>query len=339
MKTNFLLLSLLFVNTLYCISQPKLTDKGVFDDFSTKDEYTVPGTAKGIYWWATSGVNTVTRDSANGQVLVTATQAEYQYVPFGVGFGDNGGIPNTIDLSQNGTWSFDITNHGTENIYLRVACQDNQQRLVDCTPIPNPNNLPFDNLEVWAYQVQIYVAAGAKVTFRAGTPNGAGKGYLNNCDFANGSWGYYTAWDPVTQSHPGAAVLYTCDLTKIQGISITPMNAAKNPVDYHALALTNGNFGISNFRVGNTTVALGASDDIIDNGLKIYPNPAKESLTIKNTRANSDESIQISNHLGQPVYTNTFNFSNKDLKINTQGFPAGMYVVRVGKKSQSLVIE
>ncbi|MBY0426575.1 MAG: hypothetical protein K2Q22_13120, partial [Cytophagales bacterium] len=259
-------------------AQPIITDNGVYDDFSTSNEYTLGNTTRGIYWWNTDGVNSFTRDVANNQLRVHATQAEYQYVPFGVGFGTTDGQPNTIDLSQNGKWSFDITNYGTEDLFIRVACQDNQQRLMDCTTIPNPNNLVFDRLEVWAYQVQILVPVGKTVTFKAGTPNGAGKGYLNNCDFTRGAWGYYGTWDPSTQTHIGAEVRYTCDMTKIQGISITPMNAAKNTTDYHALALTNGIFGISNFKVGSTSIALDLSDDKATQGVSIFPNPAKNSV-------------------------------------------------------------
>ena len=346
MKKILLTAATFAVAAANAFAQPELTANGVYDDFSTYPEYNDPETGRGIYWWGSKGVNSVTRDTANNQVLVKATQGEYQYVPFGVSFGDDngalpGGVPNTIDLSQNGVWSFDVTNYGTESIYLRVAAQDNQNRILDCTPIPNPNNLPFDNLDVWKYQVQMLIPAGKTLTFKAGTPNGAGGGKLNNCDFANSVWGDYgtIGWDPVTKTHPGAAVRTDCDITKIASISFTPMNALKKAGDGHSYALTAGNFGISNLRVGTVSKPLGIEEDLVKYGFALYPNPAKNSLTIKNNSTKIAEAISIINNLGQKVYSNTITLSNNELTIDTNGFAPGVYIVKIGNNSQKLIIE
>jgi len=342
MKKLSLTVLALSTSLLSTFAQPILTEKGAFDNFSTITEYNETS-GRGIYWWGQTGVvNSLTRDSGKNQLLVHATQGEYQYVPFGVSFGDDngalpGGVPYTIDLSSNGKWSFDITNYGTEDLFLRVACQDNQNKMVDCTPIPNPDNLPFDNLNVWAYQVQIQILAGKTVTFKADAPNDAGKGYLNNCDFANGAWGEYGTWDPITQTHIGAAVRYDCDLTKISSISFTPMNAAKNLKDFHALALLNGNFGISNFKVGDVLSGINetsASNEVVS----IYPNPAKHSITIKNNLTNAtNAAISITNSVGEVVYSNS-NPINESI-VDISNFQSGLYFVKIGNQIKKVVVQ
>lgn len=350
MKKILLTAATFAVAVANAFAQPEITSNGVYDDFSTVDEYNDPETGRGIYWWGTpvsvrgGGINSVTRDAVNNQIIVKATNPEYQYTPFGVSFGDDngalpGGVPNTIDLSQNGVWSFDITNYGTENILLRVACQDYLDRVLDCIEIPNPNNLEFDALDVWKYQVQILIPAGKTVTFKAGTANGAGGGMINNCDFTKSVWGDYGVWNNVTKKHDGAGVRKLCDLTKIKGISFTPMNARKKPGDGHSYALTAGNFGISNFRVGTVSAPLGIEEDLVKYGFALYPNPAKNSLTIKNNSNKIAEAISIINNLGQKVYSNTITLTNNELTIDTNGFAPGVYIVKIGNNSQKLIIE
>jgi hypothetical protein len=329
----------LFLTISYTYAQSELTSTGIYEDFSSKKEYSLPGTNKGIFWWTSSGSNSISRDTVKKQLIVHATQGEYQYVPFGLSFGTDNGAVATIDLSKNGKWSFDITNFGTEDLFLRVACQDTHDTLVDCNPIPNSAGVPFDNVRAWAYQVQILIPIGKTVTFKPGTPNDAGGGELNNCDFANGVWADYGQWDPNTKSHVGAGIRTNCHKDKIKSISFTPMNAAKNTTDQHALALTNGFFGISNLRVGTTSKTVGINEYSVNNSLAIYPNPAKNSLTIANNPSIHAESVTISNNLGQQVYYNATPFLSGDLTVNTNEFNPGIYFIKIGTKTQKLIIE
>ncbi len=94
--------------------QPELTAVGLFDDFSTETPPFVadPITGFALNWWGKDGQITLTPDPANKQLKVQMTQAAYAYDPFGVGFGDSNGdgsgIANTIDISGDGTFSFDM---------------------------------------------------------------------------------------------------------------------------------------------------------------------------------------------------------------------------------------
>ena len=335
MKKNTLILLICTSISFMGFSQPAFSDRSVFDDFSTEDEFSDPVTGKGIYWWGGTGSSTVSRNSANNELLVEATQGVYEYTPFGVSFGDDngdlpGGVPYTIDISENGKWSFDITNYGTEDLHIRVACQDIEDTIVDTNPVPNSGGtIAFDNLRVWAYQVQLLVPAGETVSFKANSPNDAGGGKLNNCDFTQMVWGDYGIWDAKTKTHIGAGVRKRCDLTKIKSIMITPLNAAKNSVDYHNLALRNGKFGISNFKVGD--LSLGFEDELENNKILVYPNPSKGELTIRNSSSEEISSVKIINGLGQIVYLSTSLSPNNELFIDTHSFKSGVYFAKIGE--------
>ncbi|MDA3881777.1 MAG: BACON domain-containing protein [Bacteroidales bacterium] len=243
MKKLFLATSILAASILTVQAQPLLTEHGIYEDFSTVNEYTADVTSgRGLFWWPSPNY-TLVRNSVSKQLEVTASQKKWEHVPFGLGFGDDngaaaGGVPYTVDLSGDGTWSFDITNTGTVQLAIYVQCVDINDVSVDCSP----GATNFDN--IWAYQTQIFVDAGTSVTFEAGSPNGAGSSVLNNCDFTTGVWGDY-----------GTHTIRTdCNLKQIKGINITVLAGEKNPADYHAVELVGGSFTISNFSVGDTTV-------------------------------------------------------------------------------------
>ena len=243
MKKYFFTATALTFVIAFAQAQTKLTQFGLFDDFSSTSEYIADSAShRSLHWWTSYNEQKITRDSANKQLQVKMTQGAYQYHAFGVSFGDSNGTAtggeNTIDLSGNGKFSFDITNTGTQGISIRVACIDLQNRQVDC--IGGATNFG----DIWKYQTQIQVLAGTTVTFEAGTPNGAGGGVINTCDFTTGVWGDYEG---------GHIIRTDCDLKHIKAINLTVLNAAKNPGDGHALALTDGRFSISNFSVGDTS--------------------------------------------------------------------------------------
>ncbi|MCX6181415.1 MAG: T9SS type A sorting domain-containing protein [Bacteroidetes bacterium] len=333
MNKKFLLGATLVLGAIAAQAQPELSTVAVFDDFSTKTEYTENAlTGRGIYWWASPG-QTLTRNSEIKGMDVVMSQGAYQYKPFGVGFGDSngalpGGSPFTIDISKNGTFSFDVKNTGTEGLSVRVACQDTLNRMVDCSP----GATTWDD-GVWKYQIQFIVPAGETVTMKVGTPNGAGAGEINNCDFTNGFWGDYG----VTPHR----IRHDCDLTHIKGINITVLNSEKNDVDAHNVALLNGKFTISNFRVGATTSKLGV-DEFVDGNkvINLYPNPASQGQVVHApVQENTKTLITVTNTFGQTVYSNYHSGTSNDLSLDLSHLPAGLYFVGVGDQTQKLIIE
>ena len=68
------------------------------------------------------------------------------------------------------------------------------------------------------------------------------------------------------------------------------------------------------------------------NGMMVYPNPAKDNLTIK---AEGMKRITITNTLGQVVYDNETDTDNE--VINMSQYDAGIYMVRITTESGSVV--
>ena len=68
------------------------------------------------------------------------------------------------------------------------------------------------------------------------------------------------------------------------------------------------------------------------NGMMVYPNPAKDNLTIK---AEGMKRVTITNTLGQVVYDNEVDTDNE--VINMSQYDAGIYMVRITTESGSVV--
>ena len=93
-----------------------------------------------------------------------------------------------------------------------------------------------------------------------------------------------------------------------------PANSFHNPNQYYVK--------IDMLSIGETDV----------NGMMIYPNPAKDNLTIK---AEGMTRITITNTLGQVVYDMNANSDNE--VINMSKYDAGIYMVRITTESGSVV--
>ena len=68
---------------------------------------------------------------------------------------------------------------------------------------------------------------------------------------------------------------------------------------------------------------LGVDENITQN-VEIYPNPAKDLLTIK---AENITNVMIYNSIGQKVYEKTADSS--EVSINLGGFDSGIYLVKI----------
>ena len=93
-----------------------------------------------------------------------------------------------------------------------------------------------------------------------------------------------------------------------------PANSFKNPDQYYVK--------VELLNIGETNV----------NGMMVYPNPAKDNLTIE---AEGMTRITITNTLGQVVYDNEVNSDNE--VVNMSQYDAGIYMVRITTESGSVV--
>ena len=93
-----------------------------------------------------------------------------------------------------------------------------------------------------------------------------------------------------------------------------PANSFRNPDQFYVK--------VELLNIGETNV----------NGMIVYPNPAKDNLTIK---AEGMKRITITNTLGQVVYDNEANSDNE--VINMSQYDAGIYMVRITTENGSVV--
>ena len=93
-----------------------------------------------------------------------------------------------------------------------------------------------------------------------------------------------------------------------------PANSFRNPDQFYVK--------VELLNIGETNV----------NGMIVYPNPAKDNLTIK---AEGMKRVTITNTLGQVVYDNEANSDNE--VINMSQYDAGIYMVRITTENGSVV--
>jgi len=78
----------------------------------------------------------------------------------------------------------------------------------------------------------------------------------------------------------------------------------------------------------------GIKENTINDNVSIYPNPAKDILTIE-TNTNTQQRLEITNLIGQTVYTN--NINNKKATINTSAFANGVYILKLSSDKETVV--
>jgi hypothetical protein len=84
--------------------------------------------------------------------------------------------------------------------------------------------------------------------------------------------------------------------------------------------------------IPKTTV--GIDDDLKQSNFKLYPNPAKDMITLE---MNSDDTVRIYNINGAKVLEKNLNAGRHEIKINN--LSQGIYTVQVAGKSERLIIK
>ena len=72
---------------------------------------------------------------------------------------------------------------------------------------------------------------------------------------------------------------------------------------------------------------------LTNNNISIYPNPAKDNITIE-TNSNTEQRLEIVNLIGQTVYTNII---NRKAAINTSAFANGVYFLKLYTDKETVV--
>lgn len=78
-------------------------------------------------------------------------------------------------------------------------------------------------------------------------------------------------------------------------------------------------------------------EPLADESLRVYPNPANNSLNIDLSALNSlDGQLSVHNLMGQQVYGSSMDNNSQVLQLNTSEWPQGMYIVRLEVAGQAL---
>lgn len=324
---NFLLSSLLVAGiigsanaqTQFKITSGPCSPTGVgytyfFDDFESSTELMHPYEPSGVYIWGEdtlTGVGSindgfqalVNRDNSTFEAVVTQAQAEY--VPFGISFGDDGGTINTLDLSWD-AWSdggayfrMALTNNSATDIIFRISLQDTNGVTADTYAAASADVGGFAN--AYMYSSSINIAAGESVYFME--------------DLSDGVYANY-----------GTNTFDTVDFTQIKGVNFTVINQLNTGApDYNPLAIANVGISIDNLQVG-WRMCSGLNDNIIDL-VDISPNPFNNFVTVT-TGGPMIKGYQILNLNGQVVQSGN-NIDAGSYRIDTGNLDAGMYFVKV----------
>ena len=121
---------------------------------------------------------------------------------------------------------------------------------------------------------------------------------------------------------------------KTSGIITGATNQTYNPTAngyYYTIVTLAGCRSDSSGHYYYTTVGIEENEN--NNGIFIYPNPAKDNLTIE-TNSNLEQKIEIINLIGQTIYTS---YINKKGIINTSTFAKGVYILKLSSDKETVV--
>ena len=86
--------------------------------------------------------------------------------------------------------------------------------------------------------------------------------------------------------------------------------------------------------IAKSNISLNGINEIFkSNTVHIYPNPAKDNLTIE-TNSTKEQRLEIINLLGQTVYTSSI---NKKAIVNTSAYPCGVYIIKLYTDKETAV--
>ncbi|PQJ76730.1 SUMF1/EgtB/PvdO family nonheme iron enzyme [Polaribacter glomeratus] len=95
----------------------------------------------------------------------------------------------------------------------------------------------------------------------------------------------------------------------------------------------NDHFG---FRIAGTHSTL-STDKFIETGFKLYPNPAKDYLTISIMNINNQTTIKIYSITGQLIQSQKITSKNERIKLHN--LSKGIFIIKIGEIAKRLVVE
>ena len=127
-------------------------------------------------------------------------------------------------------------------------------------------------------------------------------------------------------------------LSTDKGNNWTVVNTGLTNLKIQALVINNSNIfaGTQSKGVWERSISevLGIKENTLNNNVMVYPNPAKDNLTIETNTTNIEQRIEIINLVGKTIYTNII---NRKTIINTSAFANGVYILKLYTDKETVV--
>ena len=241
------------------------------------------------------------------------------------------GLQSEVAFQGDGNTTYYILVHGFG------GATGNYSLNVDCLPVPPPNDMIANSIDVdeVGFPYTDPAVAMPAATTEGGNPNGC------NIDGANGVWYNFVANGDgeatASITSPAGVSVVTffeapnenaseTDLTLVnQGTNqclpgtSTTINTTAGQTYYVFVVNTNGTTDIT---IDGTN--LGIEDNVIE-GFSYYPNPADNALTLR--AIDNIENVAIYNILGQKVMDQTI--GNVTAELNISSLNTGTYIMKV----------
>ncbi|MFN3404261.1 MAG: T9SS type A sorting domain-containing protein [Cytophagaceae bacterium] len=319
---------------------------GAHDDFASSTQYSTEA-GQGLYWFdLTGGTTIVLSRPGNGAMNIQANNAGgcnsggTCYPGFGVSFGEDNGTPYLLNLASGADIKIDVENMSGAETFIAIELEDVngkkakfEPNVSDITP-----SSTWDDVKHRKSLIGFTLMANDRKTVTIDLSSLAAHmgGLSQNGDY-NCDPGPYNC--PPTSYQIDAskikAILFLVNLGKdnifvsegkedgdhtedtfIPGSSITPFT---------------GQIKFHDFRIGSSVVAS-AAKAMINNSLSVYPNPAKETFTLQFESLTS-ANVNMTDLVGNVVYTSTANAGANQLAVNTSDLPAGIYLLNISTEN------
>ena len=105
-------------------------------------------------------------------------------------------------------------------------------------------------------------------------------------------------------------------------------NGVTDAIGTNTATLNSGGDSGTAITTGNTTVTLSTQDNILAQGISVYPNPTNSIINIDQSNNSIDiKNVSLVNILGQTVYS-----SASSKAINVSGFAKDLYILKIESK-------
>jgi hypothetical protein len=116
--------------------------------------------------------------------------------------------------------------------------------------------------------------------------------------------------------------------------TITPVDA-QSPFSFSVDANIPESIAENRFSLKFDTTNLGTNDNTFGSDFRLFPNPSKnEQFSISTPSLSGEVSVEVTNLLGQTVYSKVLSVEGNQVNVNVFNLSAGVYVVKLTQDDQ-----